>query len=231
MRSAAVVLAALALVPAARPALQQVVARSAPASPGTVVRSFVRAVARGDAAAEWRLLTPRSQRAFGGSLARFRRVKAIELEEDVRVGRARDLRIAFDDVLGNGWAVAVVAGTLRTGHGHADATFAAALRRAGATWRIDLSAPTSITPLGATGRVAVGPAQLAVAVRSRAPVTAVAMWVDRRGFPVQIGGLSQRNLTAYGLPPRPLRSGRHVVVAFASTGATATAIAWTIVVR
>ena len=191
------------------------------------------AAGRGDAASMWRLLSAPSRFRSGPTLAQFRVHGAIELAEGAGTfARARDLRVVLSDPIDTRWAVAAVSGTRRAEGTKEFAAYAVALRRTSAGWRIELGLGPRLTQLGtaSSGRLAHAPPQLAVGVLGAVPVAEVGMWLDGRGFPLRSGGTSPMNLTAFGTPP-PAGRGRHVVVAFASTGVSANAIAWTFSVR
>jgi hypothetical protein len=191
-----------------------VAAAPAVATPAVVLRSFAAASGRGDAAAMWKLLSPSSQRRLG-PYARFR-------------GRAPHVpsgQVIVDTVVDATWGVAALGG--------ARGSYAAALRRVGVAWRIELGAPIRLTAIGnnEVGVVARAPLQLAAGIRSAAAVGKAGMWLDGFGFDIKGGGTSNSNITIYGTPPRPVGRGRHVLVAFATAGNDAAARAWTFTVR
>ena len=119
---------------------------------------------------------------------------------------------------GRWWvAWAVVGGRARTG----------VLERGPGGWRSVAGAAIGWTPLGPQpgGHAAAVP-QVAVEIKAPSPIVDTALWVDGRPIDTRGGGLTTKLITIYGAPAAPLGTGRHVVVAFARAGTTASAAAW-----
>jgi len=200
------------------------------ASPGKALQSFVAAAGRGDSLALWRSLSAPSQKRLGPTYAVFRGRAALALAAAVGgFAHAKGLRVVVDERVDGTWGVAAVAGTRKARY----AAYGVALRRTHGGWRVELGGTVRLTPVGNNelGAVSHAPAQLAVGVRSGPPIQKVGMWLDGVGFPLQAGGTGPSNITAYGVPPRHVGRGVHVLVAFASTDGGASASAWVFTVR
>jgi hypothetical protein len=110
--------------------------------------------------------------------------------------------------------------------------FAAALGRTGGRWHVLLGDAVrlhSIRPH--PGERVRRRTQVAAGVAANTPILQAGLWVDGRALPANGGGFDRRHLTMWQEAPQPLRHGHHVVVAYASTEADASALAWTFVVR
>ena len=189
--------------------------RATPPDPGRqVLGAFLRAAASGDEAAMRKLLSPQSSRRVSdGQLARLRRRLAPMGNRYVLVVSER-----ITDAFG------VVAIVSRTG------SYAAALRRVGGTWRVELGGPVRVRALGPDpGTRQRQVRQIAAAVTGATGKGYALLWLDGLTLPAKTARLGT-SLTIYAnLPSRVLR-GRHAVVAFASEGNQASALAWTFVV-
>jgi ABC-type glycerol-3-phosphate transport system substrate-binding protein len=116
---------------------------------------------------------------------------------------------------GSEWAVAVDGGK------------ATAYRLVDGEWQADTSGAVKVAVLGPKPGSQV-PATPQVAIEMRAPTALVesALWVDGTEL-LEKGGGSPTRGTIYGAPAAPLAPGEHTAVAYARTGANATAVAWT----
>jgi hypothetical protein len=104
---------------------------------------------------------------------------------------------------------------------------ATAYRLVDGEWQPDTSGAVKVEVLGPKpGSQA--PATPQVAIEMRAPTALVesALWVDGTEL-LEKGGGSPTRGTIYGAPAAPLAPGEHTAVAYARTGASATAVAWT----
>jgi hypothetical protein len=114
---------------------------------------------------------------------------------------------------------------------HQPYAFAAALRKVGAIWRLELGGPVRITPLGPDpGARQVKVRQLAAAVDGAAGKGEALLYLD--GFTVpeaKVYRFGQKLSIVANLPIRVAR-GRHTVVVFAGAAESASALAWTFVV-
>jgi hypothetical protein len=200
--------------------------------PGRVLTRFVRAARARTYAAMWELLSQPTQRRLGPSLERFR--------SGVGRGLARELgafvpgrsRAFLDEPITSLFAVAAYGGRTRLGGAQPYATYAAALRREGGFWRLELGGPVELRPLGPDpGSVENGAIQVAAEVESAAPIVEGGMWLDGQAVPGRSAGLGATRMTMFGDARAGIPRGPHAVVAFASTFADASALAWTFVYR
>lgn len=200
------------------------------ASPASVLRAFIAAAGRGDARAEWRLLSPASQRQLG-PFSRFRSRTAVELSEGAGTyARSPDLRVVLNRVLGCGSAVAAVAGTRAVEGTREWSAYAVALRRVSARWAIELGAPLGLTPLSSQTLVPPGSVRVGVRISADEPVGTVLLWLDGSRLAAASPPLPARGATVSGVV---LLAGpsRHAAVAFARTATRSAAVAWTFSVR
>ena len=110
---------------------------------------------------------------------------------------------------------------------------AAAMRRTGEIWRLELMGPVRLDAVRPQpGERVRRRTQLAAEVGAHHPITEAGLWFDGRAF-VSRGGASAdgRHLTMFGEAPQPLSRGPHTVVAFAVAGRDASALAWPFSVR
>jgi hypothetical protein len=176
--------------------------------PGGTLVAFVDAASAGDEAAARSFLTSPSR--AGLDLSGLRAATA-----PVTGGR-----VIISQLVDGPWAVAaVVKGT------HA---YAAALRRVGGYWRVELGDPIRLRPiLPHPGRLALSAdPQIAAEARAGKDVR-LALWLDGSDFAVEGGGPRPGFITAFGRVGSELSPGVHVVVAFARAGRAAAATAWT----
>lgn len=132
--------------------------------------------------------------------------------------------VVLDEQITNRFAVAAVA--------RGDRAFAAALRWVGDRWSVLLDAPVRLHAVRPNpGERVRARTQVAADVSANAAIAEAGLWLDGRALAANGGGLDRRHLTMWQEAPQPLRRGRHVVVAYASTEADASALAWTFVVR
>jgi len=166
-----------------------------------------------------RLLTPAS-----------RRVPESDLSEGV--GSFPDDAPVASRAAGPGWAVAWTSAD-RVAEGQREfAAYAVALRRNGSRWLAEIGGPVTLRPLGPDSGSAVGSIpQIAVEARAPHAIEDAALWIDGKPVDARSGGPSTRYISAYGAPAEPLDPGRHVAIAFARAGRTASAIAWPFTVR
>jgi hypothetical protein len=90
----------------------------------------------------------------------------------------------------------------------------------------------TVRPLGPEPGETVGAIpQVAAAMKGPSSIENTTLLVDGTPLDTKSGGLSQSDISVYGAPASSLSSGRHVVVAAARAGDSATAVAWTFSVR
>jgi hypothetical protein len=197
--------------------IQQVLAEVEQASPGVVLRDFVRAAARGDERQMWGRLSGSTRERLGPSLGAFRRGPARGLERELRA-MGTPPRLFLSQTISPPFAVAAV--------GRGSRVYAAALRLENGVWRVELGAPLQVEALRPKpGETVVRRTLLAAEVKAGTPILEAGLWLDGRAFPSRGGGPTQNALTMFGEADR-LQRGAHSVVAFASTAAHAAALAW-----
>jgi hypothetical protein len=193
--------------------------------PGEIVLRFVQAARRGDAKQMWALLSEPTRRSIGPGVASFARGTAPDLImsfEDFRDGRIL-LSRRLDDV----WAVGAIAGRDEPEDGDPEpAAYAAALRREGATWRIELYglviARLRPEPLDTTG----DRPEVRAEAQAGDDVERMLLWLDGDAARVPYAWTSAFTAEVRGRPSEPVREGEHALVVFAATRSTAAALAW-----
>jgi hypothetical protein len=194
--------------------------------PGQIVLRFVQAARRGDARQMWALLSEPTRRSIGPG------------EYSFAVGTAPDLINSFEDFrrgrvvlsrrLDGKWAVGAVTGRyVDPETGDSDpAAYALALRRESGKWRIELYglviARLRPGPLGTTG----DRPELRAEAQAGDEVEKMLLWVDGRAARVPFARTSAFTAEVNGRPTAAVPGGDHAVVAFAETGVTAGAQAW-----
>ncbi len=166
-----------------------------------------------------------------GDAARIRRLlvagakpTASELEEGLGTFAGHRPRTVYRS---GRWAVALVQGDRRVEGMREHGAYAAALRRVGGRWRVDLSGRVGLRILGPDPDERVGSVpQAAFELTARSPLVDSGLWIDGAPLEVKGGGSATRG-TIYGAPSSPLAPGRHVAVAFGRTADAGTAVAWT----
>ncbi|MFN2467467.1 MAG: hypothetical protein ABR521_04955 [Gaiellaceae bacterium] len=187
-----------------------------PPDPVETLRALVAAVVAGDAKA----LPPLLTRASRG------RVTMRALERRLRPFKAA-YAVQVAEPAGPTWAVVAITNEGKGAAG-SPAAFAATLRREQGRWRHELDGPVRIEPIGpdpgSRERLVV---QVAARIAAHVPISAAALWVDGAAVEAR-GGASPdgRRYTAFANLPAKLPPGRHFVVAFASAGRSASALAW-----
>jgi hypothetical protein len=200
--------------------------------PGRVLTRFVRAARASDHAGMWELLSQPTQRRFGPTLERFRTGAGRRLAREVGAFVPGRSRVFLEEPITSLFAVAAYGGRTRIGERRPYGTYAVALRRQGSAWRLELGGPVALRPLGPDpGAVEDGPLQVAAEVESAAPIVEGGMWLDGQAVPGRTAGLGATRVTMFSDARGGLPRGPHAVVAFASTFADASAIAWTFLYR
>jgi hypothetical protein len=169
----------------------------------------------------WARLSRVSRRRLGPTLADFRRRGARGVRASVAPFVDGSYRVAVNAALGRRLGVvAIVSG--------GDA-FGTPVRREGSVWKVELNPAFTIEAVRPLPRERVfRRTQLAAEVVAPRPIAASAMWFDGVPFEARTyWSRDGRRMSMWDEAPQPLRPGRHVVVAFASTRTEATASAWT----
>jgi hypothetical protein len=192
----------------------------------------VGAARAGDQAGLWELLSQPTQQRFGPTLERFRTGAGRRLARELGAFVTGRSRVFLEEPITSLFAVAAYGGRTRLGGRQPYGTYAAAFRREGGAWRLELGGPVALRPLGPDpGAVEDGALQVAAEVESAAPIVEGGMWLDGQAVPGRTAGLGARRVTMFGDARAGLPRGPHAVVAFASTFADASAIAWTFLYR
>jgi hypothetical protein len=199
------------------PAAEKLLSEIERTRPGVVLQDFVRAGARRDERRMWERLSIPTRRRIGPNLAGFRRGTAPALEQQLAtVGRRQE--VILSQTITPTFAVAAV--------GRGAEVYAAALRLEDGLWRVELESPVRIQPLRPKpGETVARRTQLAAEVRAGERIVEAGLWLDGLAFPSRGGGPSPNALTMFG-ESSGLARGPHVVIAFASTAANASARAW-----
>jgi hypothetical protein len=203
--------------PPPEPAVEELLGEIERARPGVVLRDLVGAAARGDGRQIWERLSAPTRRRLGPTLNAFRREAAPALEQELAsLGRRPELILS--QTITPTFAVAAV--------GQASEVYAAALRREGGLWRVELASPIQIQPLRPKpGERVLRRTQLAAEVTAGTPIVEAGLWLDGLAFPSRGGGQTPSELTMFG-ETSVLARGPHLVIAFASTRTNASARAW-----
>lgn len=191
-----------------------------PPSPAAALSALVTAARAGDVARVRGLLTPSTPRAAAGEL--------VEGLGSFPPGTKVVLAEQIDET----WAVAALAGLRRAEGMQEYGTFAVALKLVGGRWKAHLGSGTvEVRPLGPDPGSVVGrePTQVAAEFSALVAINDAGLWLDGEALPAKTAGTPLR-YTAFG-PSPPLRRGYHTVVAFAESGGSATATAWSFRVR
>jgi hypothetical protein len=190
------------------------------ADPGReVIEAFVSAAAAEDAHGMWNLLSAPSRRRYGPTLADFRAGEAKTLSRTLTPFSTGKLPVEVSENIDDLFGVVALS---RGGH-----AFATPLRREADAWRVELPGPLKIDisgpPPGSKGKFV---DQVAVEVVGRTgPGTAV-LYMDGVTLDPKIYS-GQTSATVYSSFPNGLEPGSHTVVAFATSGDSAAATAWT----
>jgi hypothetical protein len=193
---------------------------ASPPSPAVALRALVAAAHAGDVARVRALLTPSTPRAA-----------AAELVEGLG-SFPPQTRVVLAEQIDETWAVAALAGPRRAEGAKEYGTFVVPLKLVDGRWRAHLDPGTiEIRPLGPRQGSVQGrtPSQVAAEFSALVAIEDAGLWLDGAALAAKSAG-SAVKYTAYGATP-PLRRGFHTVVAFAETGGTAAATAWSFRVR
>jgi hypothetical protein len=185
--------------------------------PGDALLRFVDAAGARNVDAVWDMLSQASRERLGPSKEAFAEKYADRFRDGVGTFAGTDPEIVVTGSDENGWGVAAIAGDrLRNDH-QEFAAFGAALRLEDGAWRLELGAPITLRRLAGGS-----PNSLDLGIGAKAKVEAAGLWID--GYP----------LYAVAREPGPdglvvhaerleLSDDRHVGVAFARTGDSASA--------
>lgn len=189
------------------------------------VESLLSAAERNDEPAMWRALSPISRKRLGPTLADFRRRGA----RGVRDGIAPFVRSRYRVVVNVDFTWDHSLGVVAIAGGSEHGAFAVPVRREHGVWKVEIDPAftvEAVRPL--PGDRVLRRTQLAAEVAAPHMIDGAIMWFDGFAFNArQYWSRDQKHMSIWGEAPQPLRRGRHVVVAFASTRTEASANAWT----
>jgi hypothetical protein len=187
------------------------------------LRAFERlldAAAAGDEPAMWAALSRPSRRRLGPTLADFRARGARGVGAELAPVARGKYRVILNAPVAAGLRLLAV-----TARDHA---LALPIRREGGRWQVEINplfTVEAVRPL--PGERVLRRTQLAAEVSAPGRIGGTAMWFDGRLFDARAyWSPNKQRLSMWGEAPQPLRTGRHTVVAFASTGSEASANAW-----
>ncbi len=189
------------------------------------VEQLLHSAAAGDEPAMWATLSVVSRRRLGPSLADFRSRGA----RGVRAGvapLAPSYRVILNAPVDHGLGLIAIA--------NRNDALAVPVRRERGVWKVEIDpifTVEAVRPL--PGDQVLRRTQLFAEVSAPGKIDDAAMWFDGRFFLDARGYWSpnKQRMSLWGEAPQPLRSGRHTVVAFASTASEAAANAWVFNVR
>ncbi len=189
-----------------------------PKDPGAaVLRAAVAASSQHRDAALWDLLSLQARRRLGPTFADFHRGAAIALRRRLALF-SPGYRVVVSERLTGAFGVV---GITRRGQ-----AFAAALRRSAGRWKLELGGPVTVRALGPRpGSRQAEVHQIAGAVDLARGSGYATMWLDGLPLDTKIARLGFK-LTMYVNLPSRVSRGSHTVVAFASAGGEASALAW-----
>jgi hypothetical protein len=124
----------------------------------------------------------------------------------------------------SGWGVAAIAGR-RVRDGKPEfAAYAAALRREGGVWKLELGDPVRIAALEppAGGTVGAQP-RIRVRLTATAPIHEAGVWLDGATLPARIRATTARDIRIEAEPVSEISRGWHVTIVFGRAGDQAAA--------
>ncbi len=184
--------------------------------PGDALRAFVEAAGAGDTDALWGLLTPLSRKQLGPTRADFARKYGEGFREGVGTFAGTPYEMVISRRDEDGWGVAAIAGN-RVRDGQEEfAAYGAAARQDGNRWLLELGAPLELKRLADAA-----PGTIAVEMSAADPLEAAGLWLDGEALPAHVEGRRAHFVVAGQLPEGAADDA--VVVAFARTGAAASA--------
>lgn len=200
------------------------------AGAGKVLTGLVEAASAGDEARMWSLLARETRALFGPTLADFRRIGAVQLEDDLDAFARGGFGLVLDEKVEAGWAVAAIAGErVMEGLREYDA-YGAALRRERGDWKLHIGSNVEVTLLLPDATKTGDEPQIAVEIAAGAPILHARLWLDGRRFPAETHNPDPSTLTIF-TQARELAPGPHTIVVFARTIDNASASAWSFVVE
>lgn len=170
----------------------------------------------------WGLLSRQSRSLLGPTLAKFEQEYADGFENGLGSFATTDYDVVLSQVTPSGWGIAAIAGT-RTHDGKNEfAAYAVPVAQEGGGWRLELGDPIRLELLSPGGKTSESQPEIVFRARAKAPIEEAGVWVDGEPVPGNVNG-SGNDIRVTATPGKPLGSGRHVVVAYVSSGESAMA--------
>lgn len=193
---------------------------------GEALRAFIEAAARKDTPAMWGLMTRRAQVLFGPTAAAFGKGLGKEMGSTLGAFKLHGTyTVALAVRATSEWAVAAVAGDVKSPTLTSYAAYAVPAKREGGGWKLELGGSVAFNPLTPDeGLTTSSTPDVATQLQASEPVLEQKIWVD--GLPIA-AQLSPDGMLMNGQVTRALTPGRHVIVAFATTQSSAGATAFT----
>ena len=193
--------------------------------PGRTVLQFVQAARSGDAGRMWLLLSEPTRNSIGPTLGAFARGTAPDLAKSLE--DFRDERVLVSRQLDAAWAVGAVRGRYEQDGDAEPAAYAAALRREGDRWKLELDGLViaGLRP-SALDRTGDRP-EIRAEAQAGGRIERMLLWVDGDAAGAGRFRTSPFSAELRGRPSDPLAEGEHALVVFAATEDTAAALAWT----
>jgi hypothetical protein len=190
---------------------------------GEVLSQFVEAAGAADAEGMWSLLSLPSQGRLGPEVEDFAAGYATRFRDGLGTFAGTSYEVVLSVATMTGWGVAAIAGD-RVRDGEEEfATYAAALRREGDGWKLELDAPVNLRRVEPEGTTTSDPEpRIVLVIEAETAIEEAGLWLDGKPLTANVRGSDGRQITLEALP-RDLSPGRHSVVVFGRTGDLAAA--------
>ena len=167
----------------------------------------------------WATLSAATQRHLGPTIDGFRARSAGALRRELAPFAHEKVRIFLEEQTDVDLAVEGISGGA--------AVYAAAFRYEQGGWYVAIDPSLRIqATLPRPGSRIFQRTKVLAEIVARVPVTSASVWFDGSFFPAEGARTDAEHAGVLGEAPQPLRSGRHIVVAFATAGESAAARAW-----
>lgn len=191
---------------------------------GEVLAQFIEAAGAGDAEGMWSLLSLPSRERLGPDVEDFATGYETAFQEGVGTFAGTPYEVVLTVETKTGWGVAAVAGDRVRDSKQEYATYAAALRREGDVWKLELDAPVvlrQVEPDWSSTSEALP--RIVLQIEAETAIEEAGLWLDGKPLPASAGGSDGRQITLEAVPRSELAPGRHTVVVFGRTGNLAAA--------
>jgi hypothetical protein len=187
---------------------------AAPREPGLVALRFVQAASTGDTDRMRALMSADTRTAFGPGAA---------ADVSRQLAGFQGARIVLSRALDERWAVGAVSGRAEDGD---PAAWGAALRLENGRWRVELGGVFFTRLRPAPAGEAEPDAEIRVEAQAGGEVDDVRLWLGNRELRVHAFRRQAFTREIWGRLQAELPEGRYTLVAFATSGDTAGALAW-----